>query len=122
MSRGRRTLALWVLLWLAAAVVLACESLDAWRRAAPALVWAFKVRPLLVLLPLLYADRLRAVVWVAFVSLLYFLIAVQRVFAEPGSARAIIELGAVVLLFVSATFYVRYRARELRAATLEESS
>jgi uncharacterized membrane protein len=59
-------------------------------------------------------DRMRAVIWVSFVTLLYFLFAVQRVFAEPDSVRAIVELVAVIGLFNSSMFYVRYRARELR--------
>ena len=91
-GRGNRTRALWLLLWLA-----------------------------LILLPGVFRDHLRAVVWVSFVSLLYFLLAVQRLFAEPASLRALLELVAVVTLFFSTMFYVRWRARELRARDVEES-
>ena len=76
---------------------------------------------MLILLPGVFRDHLRAVVWVSFVSLLYFLLAVQRLFAEPASLRALLELVAVVTLFFSTMFYVRWRARELRARDVEES-
>jgi uncharacterized membrane protein len=51
-----------------------------------------------------------------FVCLLYFIALVERLFALPGNALAIIGTVAVVTLFVAAMLYVRWRARELRAA------
>jgi uncharacterized membrane protein len=90
--------------------------LDGLRREAPALVMGIKLAPLLVVLPGALRDRMRAVVWLSFVSLLYFLFAVQRVFAEPASPRALLELLAVILVFITSMFYVRFRARERRAA------
>jgi uncharacterized membrane protein len=114
--RSRLTLGLWVTLWVAVALLLACEVLDGLRREAPALVMGIKLAPLLVVLPGALRDRMRAVVWLSFVSLLYFLFAVQRVFAEPASPRALLELLAVILVFITSMFYVRFRARERRAA------
>lgn len=112
--RARFSLLCWRLLWFSAGLLLACEVMDASGRAAPLPIWVIKLAPLLVVLPGVLRDRLRAVVWLCFISLLYFVAAVQRVFAEPGSPRAVLELLAVVLLFSSAMLYVRYRARELR--------
>ena len=120
-ARGRGTAALWTLLWLAIAVLFAAEALDAWQRQAPALVWIAKLGPLLVVLPGVFRDKLRSMVWLSFVVLLYFLFAVQRLFAEPESVRAIAELCAVVIIFLCDMFYVRYRAREQRDAGPEES-
>ena len=119
-ARGTLTTWLWWCFWLAAAVLLGCEALDAWRREAPLLVWVLKLGPLLVVLPGALRDQLRGMIWVSFVCLLYFLLAVQRIFAEPQSLRALIELCAVVTLFLCAMFYVRYRARELRSRSPEE--
>jgi uncharacterized membrane protein len=119
--RAAGTQWLWSLLWLSILVLFGCEALDAWQRDAPALVWVGKLGPLLLVLPGVFRDSLRSMVWLSFVVLLYFLFAVQRVFAEPGSARAIAELCAVVLLFICAMFYVRYRARELRAGSPQET-
>jgi uncharacterized membrane protein len=49
------------------------------------------------------------------VCLGYFIILVQRLFAQPGSPSAITGMVAVVVLFTAAMLYVRWRARELRA-------
>jgi uncharacterized membrane protein len=103
------------------AVLLGCEIADAYLRGAPLVVWALKLAPVLIVLPGVLRDRMRSVVWLSFVSLLYFLFAVQRLFAEPASLRAQLELVAVVLLFLCSMFYVRWRARELRAANEDAS-
>jgi uncharacterized membrane protein len=104
------------MLWVSVAVLLACEVLDALRRDVPAVVWVIKLAPLLAVLPGALRDGMRAMVWLSFVSLLYFLFAVQRIFAEPASPRALLELLAVILTFVASMLYVRFRARERRAA------
>jgi uncharacterized membrane protein len=120
-ERGQATKLLWVVLCSAAATLLFCESLDAWQRSAPAVVWLFKLGPLLLVLPGVLKDRLRSMVWLSFITLLYFLFAVQRMFAEPSSVRAMAELTAIVMLFMSVMFYVRWRTQELRAGTSEEA-
>jgi uncharacterized membrane protein len=79
-------------------------------------VWVLWYLPLLVLVPGMLRDRLRSVAWLSFVSLMYFVVGVQRLFAEPGSLRAQVELLAVIGLFMASMFYVRQRGRELRAA------
>ena len=115
--RGRLAWRLWMGLWLSLAVLLGAQGVYAWQRAAPVVVWLCLFLPLLVLLPGLYRDRLRSVVWLSFVSLMYFLWSVLRVFAQPDSLRAQVELLAVVVLFLCAMFYIRQRARELRAVS-----
>ena len=116
-QRGRLAWRLWMGLWLSLAVLLGAQGVYAWQRAAPVVVWLCLFLPLLVLLPGLYRDRLRSVVWLSFVSLMYFLWSVLRVFAQPDSLRAQVELLAVVVLFLCAMFYIRQRARELRAVS-----
>ncbi len=113
-TRGGRTQTLWWLLWGFMALLAVTLLADALRRAPPLPVLALWFAPLLILLPGLLRDRLRSVTWLSFVSLMYFVMAVLRVFAEPGSLRAQLELLAVVGLFCAAMFYVRERARELR--------
>jgi uncharacterized membrane protein len=121
-ARSVGTTSLWVAAWAGAVLLLACEALDAYQRGAPAVVWFFKLAPLLLVLPGALRDRLRSWVWVSFVSLLYFLFAVQRVFAEPAALRGQLELLAVVVLFLASMLYVRWRARELRATPVEEAA
>lgn len=121
-ARGASSLWIWRGLWLALVLLLGVLALDAWRRSVPPVVLAIWFLPLLMLLPGLLRDRLRSVAWLSFVTLLYFVAAVQRLFAEPGSARALLELLAVVALFLCSMFYIRRRARELRAAASPTTS
>ncbi|MFK7830843.1 MAG: DUF2069 domain-containing protein [Congregibacter sp.] len=118
--RGVASSWLWRVLWLSLVTLLSTQALDAWTRAAPLIVWAVWFTPLLILLPGLLRDRLRSVTWVAFMSLLYFVWVVLRLFAEPTSGRAQLELLAVIGLFISAGFYVRERARDLRGSIGED--
>jgi uncharacterized membrane protein len=106
--------ALGTALWVSLIAVLALEVIDAWRRAVPFPVWVLWLLPLLVFVPGLLRSRLRTVAWLSFVSLLYFVLSVLRVFAEPSSVRALLELAAVIGLFISCMFYLRVRGRELR--------
>lgn len=106
---------LWYALWLSFFALVALEVLDAWQRSVPMLLWILWLLPLGILLPGLLRGRLRTVTWLAFVSLLYFVLAVLRLFAEPESTRAQLELVAVIGLFTCSMFYVRVRGRELLA-------
>jgi uncharacterized membrane protein len=103
-------------MWLGLLLLLATQALDAWQRAVPAALLVFWFVPLLILLPGIVRDGLRSVTWLAFVSLLYFVFAVLRIFAEPESLRAQTELVAVILLFMCSMFYVRQRSKELRSS------
>ena len=88
----------------------------AWLQQLPLIIWLGKLLPLLIFLPGMLQDRLRSCIWLCFVSLLYFIALVERLFALPGSPLAIIGMIAVVTLFTAAMMYVRWRGRELRAA------
>ena len=102
------------LTWLSWAALLLQQSADAWVHQAPWFIWVVKVLPLLLFLPGMRKDNLRSYIWLCFVCLGYFMILVQRIFAQPDSLLVISGLVAVVLLFIAAMMYVRWRARELR--------
>lgn len=106
----------WFISWVAWLVLLAQQVVDAVLGDAPAVIWLGKLLPLLLFLPGMLRDRLRSYIWLCFVCLLYFIALVERLFASPGSALAIVGMLAVVSLFCAAMLYVRWRARELRAA------
>jgi uncharacterized membrane protein len=72
--------------------------------------------PLLIFLPGMCKDNLRSYIWLCFVCLGYFMILVQRLFAQPDNLLVVSGLVAVVLLFTAAMMYVRWRARELRSS------
>ena len=116
MKRGRASAAAHTLAWLGWSVLLVQQCADAWVHQLPWIIWLGKLLPLLIFLPGLLRDRLRSYIWLCFVSLLYFMALVERLFAVPGSALAVVGTCAVVTLFIAAMMYVRWRARELRAA------
>lgn len=97
---------------LAALVLL--QLLASWQQQAPAIIWVLRVVFLLVFIPGMIADKLRSYIWLCFVCLIYFITLVERLFAEPSNAVAILGMISVVSLFTGAMLYVRWRARELR--------
>ena len=100
--------------WLSYSVLLLQQAVDAWEHGAPWFIWALKLLPLLIFLRGMLKDNLRSYIWLCFVCLGYFLILVQRVFAQPDSLLVVSGLTAVVILFTAAMLYVRWRAQELR--------
>lgn len=98
------------------ALLLGQQTLDALLNQSPWFIWALKLFPLLLFLPGVYRDNLRSYIWLCFVSNMYFIVLVQRIFAQPGSPIVIIGLVAVVLLFTFSMLYVRWRARDLKSA------
>jgi uncharacterized membrane protein len=102
-------------MWLSYSILLLQQALDAWEHQAPGFIWCLKLLPLLIFLPGMFRDNLRSYIWLCFVCLGYFLVLVQRIFAQPDNLLVISGLTAVVILFIAAMMYVRWRARELRA-------
>lgn len=100
--------------WLSWLALLLQQAVDAWAHQAPWFIWMLKLLPLLLFLPGMLRDNLRSYIWLCFVCLGYFLMLVQRIFAQPDNLLVISGLVAVVLLFIAAMLYVRWRARELR--------
>ncbi len=116
MRRGRASAVAHCLTWVAWGVLVVQQLADAWLHQAPWIVWLAYCLPLLIFLPGMLRDKLRSYIWLCFISLLYFTRLVVNLFAEPGSALAIAGMVAVVTLFIAAMMYVRWRAREVRAA------
>jgi uncharacterized membrane protein len=114
--RGRASAVAHGVTWVAWGVLIAQQIADAWLHQAPWIVWLAYCLPLLIFLPGMLRDRLRSYIWLCFICLLYFMRLVVKLFAEPGSALAIVGTVAVVTLFIAAMMYVRWRAREVRAA------
>ena len=101
--------------WSSYGLLLVQQAVDAWFQQAPWIVWLFKLLPLMLFLPGMLKDNLRSFIWLCFVCLLYFIVLVQRLFLVPGDTLAVVGTVAVVVLFISAMLYVRWRARELRS-------
>ena len=101
------------LTWVSWLTLFLQQAVDAWAYQAPWFIWTLKLLPLLIFLPGMLKDNLRSYIWLCFVCLGYFMILVQRMFAQPDSLQVAIGLVAVVILFTAAMLYVRWRAREL---------
>lgn len=114
--RGGASAWLWGLAWLSWLLLLSQQATDAYLLGLPWIFWCGKLLPLLVFLPGMLKDRLRSFIWLCFISLLYFITLVERLFAFPGSALAQMGMAAVVVMFVASMLYVRARGPELRAA------
>jgi uncharacterized membrane protein len=111
----------WRLTWFSLALLFTLQAYDALHLGLPAIAWVFKLLPLLVLVPWLLRDNLRGFIWLCFITLFYFAALVERLFAAPTGA-AVAGVVAAVVLFSAAMLYVRWRAREQRAATVQEDS
>jgi uncharacterized membrane protein len=114
MSRNGLSLRAWVVTWVCWWALFLQQSIDALASGAPWFIWAFKLFPLLLFVRGMMRDNLRSYIWLCFVCLGYFLILVQRLFVAPTDPLLIIGMLSLVLLFISAMLYVRWRARELR--------
>ena len=111
-----------LLTWLSWSALLLQQMVDAWQSQAPVFIWAVKLLPLMMFLPGMLRDNLRSYIWLCFICLGYFLVLVQRVFAQPDSPLLISGLVAVVVLFNAAMLYVRWRALELRSLAAVEKN
>ena len=111
-----------VLSWLGWAILLLTQIADGWVHQLPLIILAGKVLPLLIFLPGMLKENLRSYIWLCFVSLLYFISLVERLVAQPDSLLAAIGLFGVVTLFIAAMMFVRWRARELKSATIPLSN
>jgi uncharacterized membrane protein len=106
--------------WFSWLTLLLQQAADAWVHQAPWFIWALKLLPLVMFLPGMRKDNLRSYIWLCFVCLGYFMILVQRMFAQPDSLLVGVGLLAVVILFIAAMMYVRWRAPELRDAATSQ--
>jgi uncharacterized membrane protein len=113
-ARGSKTRQIWWALWTFwLLVVLQQIALEA-RFGAPVQLLVLQVLPLLVFIPWVLRDSLHSLIWLSFVLLGYFVIAVQVAFARPEDGVALAGVFLQVILFLLAALYIRFRGRELR--------
>ena len=121
-SRQAVSQRLWIALWALLLMFAAQLVWDVARFAAPWPMWVLRLLPLVLFMPSIARDNLRAVVWLCFVLLFYFISAVELVFAVPNDPVAVWGVSAVVLLFIVAAMYIRVRGPEQRGVSAAESS
>ncbi len=71
-------------------------------------VMAVKLVPLLLVLPGILKDHLRAFIWLCFIDLLYFTQAVVEVFLSQGDILDISITVLTVLIFCAAMMYIKW--------------
>lgn len=100
--------------WLGWAGLLLTQALHAWHMSYPVTFWLVTFLPLLIFVPGMLRNNLRSYIWLCFVSLLYFIVLVERLFAQPDSVLHAAGMLFVVTVFTAAMLYVRWKARELK--------
>ena len=116
MSRSGVVGWVWGFLWLSWIVLCGQQVVNVARFGAPWPMWILSLLPLVLFMPSVARDNLRAVIWLCFVMLFYFVVAVESVFAQPHAVVPAVGLVLVITLFSTAVAYVRLRGRHLRTA------
>jgi uncharacterized membrane protein len=80
-------------------------------------LWTVWVLPLLLFLPGLLRGAWKSHLWLCFVLMVYFTVTVSELFDPRREAADWLELAAIVVLFVAAMMYARWRQRELGGGT-----
>lgn len=82
-------------------------------RSPNAVVWGIQILILLSFLPGVLKQNIRTHVWLAFILLGFFILSVNTAFA-CYSVITLLEVIAIVALFISSMLYIRWRSRELK--------
>lgn len=86
-------------------------TINLWQKDAPGVVYFLYLLPLMILVPGIIRGEIRTLIWLGFVLLLYFAVAVGRM-SNPGPLILdIAELVLVVVLFIVATGNARLRQK-----------
>lgn len=80
---------------------------------ARAFFWVIATGPLIVFLPGLLRGTWKTYLWLCFVLLAYFMVAVDVLFRPGAGAVDWLQLVLICVLFTTAMFYARWRQREL---------
>ena len=86
-----------------------------------AVVWTVWVLPLLLFLPGILRGSWKSHLWLCFVILVYFTITVSKLFDARRSPADWLELVAIVVLFIAAMMFARWRQREISGGEDESS-
>ncbi len=82
-------------------------TINLWQKDAPGIVYFLYLLPLVILIPGIIRGEIRTLIWLGFVLLLYFAIAVGRMSNPEPLFLDIVELALIVILFISASVTAR---------------
>lgn len=83
-------------------------------------IWIIRLLPLAVFAYSVFAQQLKGLAWLCFVALGYFVMAVTQSMSPRALMINHVELVLVVMLFCSATLFIRWHARYLRSRSAAE--
>jgi len=89
-------------------------GIDSLEPMSRAFLWLIACLPLILFLPGLVRGNWKTCLWLCFVLLLYFSIIVTHLFMPGASTVNWLQLIALLLLFVSAMMFSRWRQQELK--------
>lgn len=84
-------------------------------RPANPVVWAVQALPLAAFVPGMLARKPRIFIWLCFLLLIYFAVAVLSVFTHPHGFYSWAELLLISSLYVASMLFARWRHREMTA-------
>jgi len=116
-ARAPRTALVRRLALASVAALLLAQALDSWVQAAPPVIWALRLLPIVIFLPGLARDKTRSYIWLCFVSLMVFVTLVERLFADVRDPAAWAAMVAVLTYFNAGMMYVRWRSQEFAAVS-----
>lgn len=82
-------------------------------------IWIIRILPLLIFAGGVFKEQLRTIAWLCFAVLLYFVMAVTESMSPFALWINHVELALTVLLFCSATFFIRWRGRSRRQSSTD---
>ncbi len=84
-------------------------------------IWVIRILPLAVFAYSVFKHQLKGLAWLCFVTLGYFVMAVTQSMSPRALMINHVELVLIVLLFCSATLFIRWHARLLKATAETQS-
>ena len=116
-QRGALTGPMWWVMWGTWLGLLVQQAADVERFAGAWALVGLRCLPLLLYVWFALRDSLRLLIWYELVLLFYFISAVEAAFAYEADTLSVAGLALVVIQFTVCMLYIRYRGREVRAAS-----
>ena len=119
-QRGALTRPMWWIMWGTWLGLLGQQAADVERVAGTWALVGLRGLPLLLYVWFALRDSLRLLIWYELVLLFYFISSVEAAFAYEADTLSVAGLALVVIQFTVCMLYIRYRGREVRAASRDE--
>ena len=94
-------------------ILLIVLTTNLWLQSAPLIIYFMSLAPLAVFISGIIKGRLRTLIWLCFVLLLYFAIATYKLSVPDPLLLDIAELVLIVVLFVATTGNARLRQKNV---------